>query len=95
MPPLADRACARTGTMAGPKREPAHSADRSGAAGSRRPSAMAPLWIATHPLEDGSDTRTVQELLGHRDLTTTMICTHVLNSGPAAVRSPADRLLED
>ncbi len=50
------------------------------------------LSFATQFLEAGYDSRTLQELIGHKDVRTIMIYTHVLNRGPSGVRSPVDGL---
>lgn len=76
---------------AGPQRAVRRAAMRAGVAKRVSPHTFRHSF-ATHLLEAGSDIRTVQALLGHRDVRTTMIYTHVLDRGPLGVVSPMDRL---
>ena len=74
-----------------PQKEMAQAVRRAGLAEPATPHSMRHSF-ATELIRDGYDIRTVQELLGHKDLSTTMIYTHVSNRGGRGVRSPADRL---
>ena len=81
----------RPGPLSGPKKAVKEVVQRAGLSKPASPHTFRHSF-ATHLLEDGYDIRTVQELLGHKDVSTTMIYTHVLNRGGKGVFSPADRL---